>query len=37
MYEFDVEKICEVEVETECALEDGSNTDCHSIPPAEYP
>ena len=34
-YEFDVEKICDVEVEIECVLADGSNIDCRSIPAAE--
>ena len=29
MYDFDVDNICDVEVETECVLADGINTDCH--------
>ena len=37
VYEFYVEKICDVEVETECVLEDGSSTDCHSISSYEEP
>ena len=36
-YEFDVEKICDAEVETECVFADNSNTDCCSIPSAEDP
>ena len=37
MYEFHVENICDVEVETECVLADGSNSDCSSIQPDEEP
>ena len=32
MYEIDVEKIFDVEVEAECVLEDDSNTDCRLTP-----
>ena len=32
MYEIDVEKICDVEVEAVCVLEDDSNTD-HRLTP----
>ena len=35
-YAFVVEKICDVEVEIEYVLEDGSNNDWCSIPAAEY-
>ena len=37
MYEFHVENICDVEVETECVLADGSNSDCSQIQPDEEP
>ena len=35
VYDFDVDNICDVEVETECVLEDDSINDCRLIPPAE--
>ena len=35
MYKFDVEKICDVVVETECVLADDSNTYCCLIPSSE--
>ena len=35
VYEYDVDNICDVEVETECVLVDGCNTDCYLITPAE--
>ena len=34
-YECSVDKNFNVEVEIECVLADGSNTDCNLIPPAE--
>ena len=37
VYEIDVEKICDVEVEAECLLADDINNDCRLIPPVEYP
>ena len=35
VYKFDVEKICDVGVETECVLADDSNTYCCLIPSSE--
>ena len=37
MYKTDAEKICDVEVESECLLADYSNTYCRSIPLAKDP
>ena len=35
VYEIDVKKICDVEVEAECVLAYDINTDCSLIPPSE--
>ena len=35
VYDFEVDNIFDVEVETECVLEDDSINDCRLIPPAE--
>ena len=37
VYDFDVDNICDVEVDTECVFVDGSNTYYHLIPPSEEP
>ena len=37
VYGFDIENIFDVQIETECLLEDDSNTDCRSTQPDEDP